>query len=126
MEHNSVMRSLRALEKEGLELSVLPCSFRGELDPDAIRRALRRNTKAVVFTHAANVTETILPIAAAGRIAHEHGMVLIVDAAQTAGALPIRVNDMEIDLMVFTGRKSFFGPPGTGGLYIREGLEAKI
>jgi cysteine desulfurase / selenocysteine lyase len=126
VEHNSVMRPLRALEKEGVELSILPCSIRGELDPDAIRPALRPNTKVLVLTHAANVTGTILPIAEAGRIAHEHGIVLIVDAAQTAGTLPIHVNEMGIDLLAFTGHKSLLGPPGTGGLYIRQGLEAKI
>ena len=126
MEHNSVMRPLRALQKEGVELSILQCSIRGELDPDMIRPAIRPNTKALVLTHAANVTGTILPIARAGRIAHEHGIVLIVDAAQTAGAVPINVNEMEIDLLAFTGHKSLFGPPGTGGLYIREGLETQI
>jgi cysteine desulfurase / selenocysteine lyase len=126
VEHNSVMRPLRALEKEGMDLSVLPCSVRGEFDPDSIRPAIRPNTKAVVLTHAANVTGTILPIAEAGRIAHEHGILLIVDAAQTAGALPIHVTEMGIDLLAFTGHKSLFGPPGTGGLYIRHGLEAEI
>jgi len=126
MEHNSVMRPLRALQREGVELSILQCSIRGELDPDMIRPAIRPNTKALVLTHAANVTGTILPIARAGRIAHEHGIVLIVDAAQTAGAVPINVNEMEIDLLAFTGHKSLFGPSGTGGLYIREGLEAQI
>jgi cysteine desulfurase family protein len=126
VEHNSVMRPLRALEKEGVELSVVPCSIRGELDCDAIRPAVRPNTKALVLTHAANATGTILPITAAGRIAHEHGIVFIVDAAQTAGALPIRVNEMGIDLLAFTGHKSLFGPQGTGGLYIRQGLEATI
>jgi cysteine desulfurase / selenocysteine lyase len=126
VEHNSVMRPLRSLEKEGVGLSVLPCSVRGELDPETIRSAVRRNTKAVVLTHAANVTGTLLPVVEAGRIAHEHGIILIVDAAQSAGAVPIHVNDMGIDLMAFTGHKSLFGPPGTGGLYIREGLEAYI
>jgi cysteine desulfurase/selenocysteine lyase len=126
VEHNSVMRPLRALEKEGVELSVLPRSIRGELDPDAIRPAVRSTTKAVVLTHAANVTGAILPIAEAGRIAHEHGILLIVDAAQTAGTLPIDVNEMGIDLLAFTGHKSLYGPPGTGGLYIGAGLEAKI
>jgi cysteine desulfurase / selenocysteine lyase len=126
VEHNSVMRPLRELEKEGVKVSVLPCTTQGELDPDAIRQAIRANTKAIVLTHAANVTGTILPIAEAGRIAHEHGIILIVDAAQTAGSLPIHVNEMGIDLLAFTGHKSLFGPPGMGGLYIRQGLEVKI
>jgi cysteine desulfurase family protein len=126
VEHNSVMRPLRALEQEGVALSVLPCSPRGELDPESIRSAVRGNTKAVVLTHAANVTGTLLPIVEAGRIAHEHAILLLVDAAQTAGAFPIRVNEMGIDLLAFSGHKSLFGPPGTGGLYIREGLEESI
>ena len=126
MEHNSVMRPLRALEREGVAVSVIPCSVRGELDPTAIRTAIRPNTRAIVLTHASNVTGTILPIAEVSRVAHEHGLVLIVDAAQTAGALPIAVEAMGIDLMAFTGHKSLFGPPGTGGLYVREGMEARL
>ena len=126
MEHNSVMRPLRALEREGVAVSVIPCSVRGELDPTAIRTAIRPNTRAIVLTHASNVTGTILPIAEVSRVAHEHGLVMIVDAAQTAGALPIAVEAMGIDLMAFTGHKSLFGPPGTGGLYVREGMEARL
>ncbi len=126
MEHNSVMRPLRALEEEGVAVSVIPCSVRGELDPAAIPPTIRPNTRAIILTHASNVTGTILPISEAARVAREHGLVLIVDAAQTAGGLPIAVDVMGIDLMAFTGHKSLFGPPGTGGLYIREGLEDRI
>jgi cysteine desulfurase / selenocysteine lyase len=126
MEHNSVMRPLRALEEKGVTVSVIPCSVRGELDPAAIPPAIRPNTRAIILTHASNVTGTILPISEAGQIAHEHGLILIVDAAQTAGALPIAVDAMGIDLMAFTGHKSLFGPPGTGGLYIRKGMEERI
>ena len=126
MEHNSVMRPLRALEAEGAAVSVIPCSVRGEFDPAAIPPFIRPNTRAIILTHASNVTGTILPIGEAGRVAHEHGLVLIVDAAQTAGVLPIAVDTMGIDLMAFTGHKSLFGPPGTGGLYIRKGLEEQI
>ncbi len=126
MEHNSVMRPLRALEEEGVAVSVIPCSVRGELDPAALPSAIRPNTKAIILTHASNVTGTILPIGEAGRVAREHGLILIVDAAQTAGVLPICVEEMGIDLLAFTGHKSLFGPPGTGGLYIRKGLETQI
>jgi len=127
MEHNSVMRPLRFLETRGVEVSVIPCSLRGELDPDDIQGAFRKNTKMVVLTHASNVTGTIMPMEIVGSIIREKGGVLFcVDAAQTAGALPIDVQKMGIDLMAFTGHKSLFGPQGTGGLYIREGLDDKI
>ena len=126
MEHNSVMRPLRALEVEGVAVSVIPCSVRGELDPTTLPLAIRPNTKAIILTHASNVTGTILPIGEASRVAREHGLILIVDASQTAGALPICVEEMGIDLMAFTGHKSLLGPPGTGGLYIRKGMEARI
>ncbi len=127
MEHNSVMRPLRFLEGRGVELSVVPCSPRGELEPDDVRKALRKNTRMVVLAHASNVTGTILPVEAVGALLRDRPEVLFcVDAAQTAGALPIDVEKMNIDLLAFTGHKSLFGPQGTGGLYIREGLENKI
>jgi cysteine desulfurase family protein len=126
MEHNSVMRPLRALEAEGVALSVIPCSGLGELDPDQIRPAIRPATRLIVLTHASNVTGTILPVAEAARIAHDHGIAVCIDAAQTAGALPIDVREMGIDLLAFTGHKSLFGPSGTGGLYIAKGLEDRI
>ncbi len=127
MEHNSVMRPLRFLETQGVEVTVVSCSSGGELDPEDIRKALRKNTKMVVLTHASNVTGTILPVEEVGAILRERGDVLFcVDAAQTAGAVPIDVQKMNIDLLAFTGHKSLFGPQGTGGLYVREGLEKEI
>jgi cysteine desulfurase/selenocysteine lyase len=127
MEHNAVMRPLRFLESRGIDLSVVPCSDRGELDPDDIRAAFRTNTRAVVLTHASNVTGTIMPVQEIGLLTRERGdIVLCVDAAQTAGALPIDVAAMSVDLLAFTGHKSLYGPQGTGGLYIRKGLDEKI
>ncbi|MEN6318332.1 MAG: aminotransferase class V-fold PLP-dependent enzyme [Syntrophaceae bacterium] len=126
MEHNSVMRPLRALESQGVELSVIRCSPRGEFDPGDLMPAIKSNTKLVVLTHASNVTGTIMPIRDVGYIVKDHDLIFCVDAAQTAGALPIDVADMNIDLMAFSGHKSLFGPQGTGGLYIRKGLEGKI
>jgi selenocysteine lyase/cysteine desulfurase len=87
---------------------------------------IKKNTKAIFLTHASNVTGTIMSVADIGRIAREHGLVFCVDAAQTAGALPIDIGAMNIDLLAFTGHKSLFGPQGTGGLYIRNGLEQII
>ncbi|MEI8172767.1 MAG: aminotransferase class V-fold PLP-dependent enzyme [Deltaproteobacteria bacterium] len=126
MEHNSVMRPLRALESKGCALSVVRCSPQGKLDPADLLPAIKSNTKAIVLTHASNVTGTIMPIQEIANIASEHGIIFCVDAAQTAGALPIHVEEMNIDLLAFTGHKSLFGLQGTGGLYIRKGLEKKI
>jgi cysteine desulfurase / selenocysteine lyase len=126
MEHNSVMRPLRAMETRGVELTILPCSSTGELDPGIVVPAIKKNTKAIFLTHASNVTGTIIPVADIGRIARDHGIVFCVDAAQTAGARPIDIGTMNIDLLAFTGHKSLFGPQGTGGLYIRKDLEQVI
>src|SRR5208283_4389799 len=92
----------------------------------AVVPAIKKNTKAIFLTHASNVTGTIIPVADIGRIAREYGLVFCVDAAQTAGALPIDIGAMDIDLLAFTGHKSLFGPQGTGGLYIRKDLEQVI
>ena len=126
MEHNSVMRPLRVMEARGVELTILPCSAAGELDPCAVIPAIKKNTKAIIVTHASNVIGTIVSVADIGRISREHGLVFCVDAAQTAGTLPIDIGTMDIDLLAFTGHKSLFGPQGTGGLYIRKDLEKVI
>lgn len=126
MEHNSVMRPLRAMEKKGLELSVIQCSETGDLDPNNIIESIKGNTRAIYLSHASNVTGTIMPVTETGRIARNHGLIFCVDAAQTAGAFPIDIEAMNIDLLAFTGHKSLYGPQGTGGLYIREGLEKLI
>jgi cysteine desulfurase family protein len=126
MEHNSVMRPLRALEKRGLELTVVPCSPSGELDPQEIEKALQKNTKLIVTAHASNIVGTLMPVAEVGAIARAHDIPYCIDAAQTAGAYPIDVEAMNIDLLAFTGHKSLYGPQGTGGLYIREGLEENL
>jgi len=126
MEHNSVMRPLRAMEAKGVNLTVIPCDKAGLIDPAQISTSIKNNTKAIFITHASNVTGAIMPVFDIGRIAREHGLVFCVDAAQTAGSCFIDVEKMNIDLLAFTGHKSLFGPSGTGGLYIREGLEKRI
>jgi len=126
MEHNSVMRPLRFLETKGVQLSVVSCPGDGRLDPEDVRAVIRPQTRMLVVTHASNVTGTIQPVAALGQIAREHGLLFCLDTAQTAGALPIHVNEMAIDLLAFSGHKSLFGPQGTGGLYIREGVETHL
>lgn len=126
MEHNSVMRPLRVVETRGVDITVVPCASDGLIDPADIVKAIQKNTKAIFMTNASNVTGTAMPIADIGMVSREHDLVLCVDSAQTAGCYPIDVEAMNIDLLAFTGHKALFGPSGTGGLYIREGLEKKI
>jgi cysteine desulfurase family protein len=123
LEHNSMMRPLRCLEQQGIELTVVQCSPQGRLDPSNIESAIRPNTVMVALNHASNVIGTILPIAAVGQIARKHDLLLLVDAAQTAGVLSIDMERDGIDLLGFTGHKSLYGPMGTGGLVIGERVD---
>lgn len=123
MEHNSVMRPLRALERQGVEVTVVGCSSVGSLDPARVEAAIRPETKLIALNHASNVVGTLLPVAEVGRIARRHNLLLLVDAAQTAGAFPIDVQAEAIDLLAFTGHKSLYGPMGTGGLIVGERVE---
>ena len=125
IEHNSVMRPLRHLERAGVEVAVVACRRDGTLDVDRVARALRSNTRLLVATHASNVSGTVLPIAELSALARSRGLVFLVDASQTAGAIPIDVAVMGVDLLAFTGHKALLGPTGTGGLYIRDGVELK-
>ncbi|HQP50746.1 MAG TPA: aminotransferase class V-fold PLP-dependent enzyme [Syntrophorhabdaceae bacterium] len=126
MEHNSVMRPLRALELDGIELSIARCSSAGDILPDDILASIKDNTRMIIVTHASNVTGTITPIADISDIASKYGVVLVVDAAQTVGSVAIDVIDSGVDILVFTGHKSLYGPQGTGGFYIKRGLEMLI
>ncbi len=123
MEHNSVMRPLRALEREGLKLEVVCCRPDGTIDLDLLRSAIVPGARLVVMTHASNVVGTIMPVAEAARLAHEAGALLLVDAAQTAGVVPIDVPACGIDLLAFTGHKGLQGPAGTGGLVLGERVD---
>lgn len=125
MEHNSVMRPLRNLQKRGVELSITPCSKEGILEPDDVEKRIRPNTKMVVLTHASNVTGTLLPIQEVGAITRKHNLMFLVDSAQTAGVYPIDVQKDGIDLLAFTGHKSLYGPQGTGGLVVGEQINEK-
>ena len=126
MEHNSVIRPLRAMEGREIDLTVVGCSPEGVLDPREVEVALRPSTRLIILNHASNVVGTILPVVEVAEIARRHGVILCVDAAQTLGALPFDVEEMKVDLVAFTGHKSLFGPQGTGGLYIGEGLETVL
>ena len=123
MEHNSVMRPLRALERQGVEVTVVPCSPEGLLDPRDVERALQPHTRMVVLTHASNVVGTLLPIREVGEIARRHGVLFAVDAAQTAGAVPIDMEADAVDILCFTGHKALLGPMGTGGLVLGERVD---
>lgn len=124
-----MMRPLRALERQpeggsgSVEVTVVPCSAQGVLDPADVGAAIRPNTKLVALNHASNVVGTLLPVAEVGTICHEHGVLLLVDAAQTGGAYPIDLQADQIDLLGFTGHKSLGGPMGTGGLIIGERVD---
>jgi cysteine desulfurase family protein len=118
IEHNAMWRPLKALEKRGVEITTVPCTPDGMLDPIDVEAALRPGTRMVAMLHASNVLATILPIAEIGEIAHHHKALLLVDAAQTAGSYPIDMQTMGIDLLAFAGHKGTYGPQGTGGLVV--------
>lgn len=121
MEHNSVIRPLRQLESEkGIKTTIVQCSEDGTLDPHDIIKAITKDTKAVVMTHASNLVGTILPISEVGRICKEHGLYFIVDTAQTAGTLDIDFKESNIDILAFTGHKGLLGPQGIGGFLISD------
>ncbi len=123
MEHNSVMRPLRALEAEGMGLTVVPCSPEGLLDPAAVERAILPETAMIVMNHASNVVGTLLPVAEVAAMARARKILLLVDAAQSAGAIPLDMEELGIDLLAFTGHKALLGPTGTGGLLIGESVD---
>ena len=122
IEHNAVWRPLKALERRGVELTAVPCAPDGTLDPADVEAAWRPDTRLVAMLPASNVLGTILPLAEVGEIAHRRGALLLVDAAQSAGAYPLDVQAMGIDLLAFAGHKGLFGPHGTGGLVVRPGV----
>jgi cysteine desulfurase family protein len=126
LEHNSVLRPLYHLARDfGVEVDHVPFDARGFVDAAAIRARFKPNTKLVAINHGSNVIGTVQPIGEIGRTCHERGILLVVDASQTAGKVPIHVEEMNIDLLAFTGHKSLFGPTGTGALYVREGVQVR-
>ena len=122
IEHNAQWRPLKALERHGVELTAVRCAPDGTLDVADVITAIRRNTRLVAMLHASNVLGTMLPIAEIGQLAHQRGILFLVDAAQTAGACPLDAQAMHIDLLAFAGHKGLYGPHGTGGLVVRPGL----
>ena len=126
-EHNSVLRPLQhQSDDHGVEATHVNCDAKGYLDPNEISKAIRSETKLVAITHASNVTGALQPVAEIIRIAHEAGAYVLLDAAQTAGCVPIDVSSLDVDLLACGGHKCLLGPLGTGLLYVREGLAEKI
>lgn len=124
-EHNSVLRPLYRLRENGMSLSFTTADEKGRLRYDQWEGFLRPETRALVVTGASNVTGNGTDLARAAEFAHRHGLLLIADAAQTAGELPLNVQALGIDVLCFTGHKALLGPQGTGGLYIRPGLSVR-
>lgn len=121
-EHNSVLRPLYRLRAQGAQVDFVGVDARGNLRYEQFEQLLRPNTKAVVVTHASNVTGNGTDLERVSAFAKTHGLLMIVDAAQTAGARPIDVQKLGLDVLCFTGHKALLGPQGTGGLYVRPGL----
>lgn len=120
LEHNSVLRPLHELEKkERISLTVVPFE-NAMVSPDAVREAIRPDTRLMVMTHGSNVLGSVQDIGVIGNILHEHGVYFIVDGAQVAGHIPVDLGELPADAYVFTGHKGLFGVPGTGGFYIRD------
>ena len=124
MEHNAVWRPLKRLQRErGIEITPVQCDSDGTLNAKNLADVIKPNTKLVVSLHASNVVGTIMPIKKIGQITRDKKIPLLVDTAQTAGIYPIDVEELSVDMLAFTGHKGLLGPQGTGGLYIREGIE---
>lgn len=125
LEHNSVLRPLYELEKNGVDLTILPANSLGVLDLSALPQAMQPNTTALICTHASNVTGNVVDVDLLGRFCKEHGLFFIVDGAQTAGWYPYRLREQEIDILCFTGHKALQGPQGIGGIYLKPGVEVR-
>ena len=125
LEHNSVLRPLYDLQSRGAAVDFVPADRLGNVRYEDFESLFRENTKAVVCTHASNLTGNALDLARIAHMAHAHGALLITDASQTAGALPIDMQAMGVDVLCFTGHKGLMGPQGTGGLCIRPGVDIR-
>lgn len=123
MEHNSVLRPIKYLERFGVESTIVKGDKQGRILASDIEKSIKPNTKLIINTHVSNLTGTIMPIEQIGKIAKNNGIIYMVDAAQSAGVYDIDVAKMNIDLLAFPGHKGLLGPQGTGGLYIRDKLE---
>jgi len=126
LEHNSVLRPLYHQNKfSGVEVDYIPFDTNGFVDPDDFKKKIKATTRLVIVNHASNVIGTIQPIEAIGRICREYGVPFALDASQSAGKVPIDIEQHHVDIVAFTGHKSLLGPTGIGGLYVREGIDIR-
>ncbi len=125
MEHNSVLRPLYLMEEQGVKLTILPADQKGRIRYEDIEDEVGQNTKAVVCTHASNLTGNINDLEAIGRICKKNGLLLVVDVSQTAGVFYIDMERMGIHVLCFTGHKGLLGPQGTGGICVRQGVSIR-
>lgn len=123
IEHNSVLRPLHGLTKSGVQATLMPINDQGEIDLQALKSNIKKNTKAIIINHASNVLGTIQNINEIGKIAKDTGVIFVLDASQSAGAVPINVAKDKVDIMALPGHKCLLGPQGTGVLYIRKGIQ---
>ena len=124
-EHNSVLRPLYEMEKNGVELSIIRCDEKGMPDISQMEASIKENTKMIICTNGSNLTGNYVDVSVIGKMAHAHGLMFVVDASQTAGVFPINVQEMNIDILCFTGHKGLLAPQGTGGIYVKEGIELR-
>jgi cysteine desulfurase family protein len=125
IEHNSVLRPLYHLSQEGVDVDYVPFDGAGFVAPDEIRARFRPNTRLVIVNHVSNVIGTVQPVREIGRYCREADIPFAIDSSQSAGKIPIDMEEQFLDVVAFTGHKSLFGPMGIGGLYVREGIEIR-
>ena len=125
LEHNSVLRPLYQLRDEGVELSFVSADKLGRPNYEEYESLIKPNTKAIISTAGSNLTGNLVDIKRVGEIAKRYGLIFVVDASQVAGVFPIDVKELNIDILCFTGHKGLLGPQGTGGLYVRDGVDVK-
>ena len=121
-EHNSILRPLLNHKDRVGQVDIVPCDALGRVNPEQVEAMLNTDTAAIFLSHCSNVTGMIQDVSAIAEIAHRHGALLVLDAAQSAGCIPVKGDAWSVDVLVFTGHKSLFGPQGTGGYYVREGI----
>lgn len=125
MEHNSVLRPLYQMEEAGVALTIISADSQGRISYEEMESAIGKETKAIVCTHASNLTGNMTDLKRVGNLCRKYGILLVVDASQSAGVFPVHMQEMGIDVLCFTGHKSLLGPQGTGGICLRKGVRIR-